>query len=200
MIYTWVFLSLAWLTYFGIHSLLADDRIKSWFYSRLGKNRVYYRLGYNVLAVLLLGPLVYLQHLLPDRPLAEGGISPQAEMLGGMSIVAGLVVGGLALGRYDLGEFSGLRQIKDQDEESATPLVVSGWNRWVRHPLYFALLLILAGYLLVGPSHQRLIIVIICCLYLYVGARLEERKLVRRYGAAYEDYQRRVSMLIPFIL
>jgi protein-S-isoprenylcysteine O-methyltransferase Ste14 len=33
--------------------------------------------------------------------------------------------------------------------------------------------------------------------YVLVGTLLEERKLVREFGEAYRDYQRRVSMLVP---
>jgi protein-S-isoprenylcysteine O-methyltransferase Ste14 len=33
--------------------------------------------------------------------------------------------------------------------------------------------------------------------YILIGARFEERKLLREYGPAYADYMRRTPMLLP---
>ena len=35
-------------------------------------------------------------------------------------------------------------------------------------------------------------------LYLFVGSKLEERKLEQQFGEAYRSYQRNVPMLFPF--
>jgi protein-S-isoprenylcysteine O-methyltransferase Ste14 len=34
-------------------------------------------------------------------------------------------------------------------------------------------------------------------IYLWVGTLFEERKLIKAYGAAYEEYMQRTPMLIP---
>jgi len=39
---------------------------------------------------------------------------------------------------------------------------------------------------------------IILTIYLVVGTVLEERKLLMEYGEDYRQYQKKVSMLIPF--
>ena len=36
------------------------------------------------------------------------------------------------------------------------------------------------------------------CLYLAIGTYFEERKLLRLYGKAYEDYRRDVPAIIPW--
>ncbi len=38
---------------------------------------------------------------------------------------------------------------------------------------------------------------VILTLYFIVGSHLEERKLVKKFGAHYEEYRQNVSMLVP---
>jgi protein-S-isoprenylcysteine O-methyltransferase Ste14 len=87
-----------------------------------------------------------------------------------------------------------------QGQAAARPekLVVSGLNRYVRHPLYFATLLLLLGYFLRQPDRSHAITAALGLAYLLIGTRLEERKLVATFGQAYRDYQQKVPMLIPF--
>jgi protein-S-isoprenylcysteine O-methyltransferase Ste14 len=75
-------------------------------------------------------------------------------------------------------------------------LLVLGPYRYVRHPLMACLLLFLWAQPIMTPTLAVLaggLTVIIL-----VGVRLEERDLVSRFGAAYEDYRRRVPALLPW--
>ena len=72
-------------------------------------------------------------------------------------------------------------------------------NSYVRHPLYFATLLLIWGMFLVFPKDTVLVLVVITNLYLIVGTKLEENKLVNDFGDVYLDYQKRVPMLLPKI-
>ena len=50
-----------------------------------------------------------------------------------------------------------------------------------------------------GPLDAPGVLVnVVLTIYLIVGTLLEERKLVVQFGAAYREYQERVSMLFPF--
>src|SRR5262249_43521371 len=66
--------------------------------------------------------------------------------------------------------------------------------RWVRHPIYFGLLLALWCAPLMTFGH--LLFAGMSTAYLVVLARLEERDLVRKYRA-YPGYQAPVPMLLP---
>lgn len=78
------------------------------------------------------------------------------------------------------------------------PLAVSGPYRWVRHPFYSLVLVLLwASPLLSG---DRLLLNALFTIWIVLGARWEERDLVFQYGDAYRRYQVEVPMLIPWRL
>jgi len=74
--------------------------------------------------------------------------------------------------------------------------VVKGPYRWVRHPLYFFLLIMIWS--CPDMSADRLLFNIMWSAWIVIGASLEERDLAREFGSAYRDYQKNVPMLIPF--
>lgn len=78
------------------------------------------------------------------------------------------------------------------------PLTVRGPYRWIRHPLYFATLLLIWS----SPSitADRLLFNVLFTIWIIVATLLEERDLRIDFGEAYLNYQRRVPMLIPFRL
>lgn len=100
----------------------------------------------------------------------------------------------LAFRQYSLKEFLGIKQLKYDEDE---PLNTEGILGAVRHPLYFGGLLIIIGFWLFAPTLANLITVIMLVLYILVGIRFEERKLVAQYGEAYKKYQEEVPMLFP---
>lgn len=95
-------------------------------------------------------------------------------------------------------ELFGLRQVFDALRGAAarlpmfkTPLLY----RFVRHPLLLGFLLVFwaAPHMTVG----HLLFAVMTTGYILVGIRLEERDLVAEFGATYEQYRRRVPMLMP---
>ena len=79
-------------------------------------------------------------------------------------------------------------------------LVRTGPYRLVRHPVYTGLGLHFAGACL-ATGNLLLIAGTLLVTYpaLYLRAKTEERLLRERFGAAYDDYARRVGMLVPLL-
>jgi len=77
-------------------------------------------------------------------------------------------------------------------------LIQGGLYRYVRHPIYFGVLLASLAWLLISPGVYVLAYSIGLFLLFDIKARREELWLVERFPA-YKDYQARVKKLIPSI-
>jgi protein-S-isoprenylcysteine O-methyltransferase Ste14 len=94
-------------------------------------------------------------------------------------------------------ELFGLRQAFGRSAPEPvfrTPLLY----RWVRHPLYFGMLLAFWSAPTMSASHG--LFSALLSVYILIGVRHEERDLVRIFGDEYRRYQAAVPMLIPFPL
>lgn len=78
---------------------------------------------------------------------------------------------------------------------SPAAFVVRGSYRWVRHPLYSCVIVMLWTEPTVNAD--RLLFNILWTAWIVVGTYLEERDLCREFGDQYREYQRRVPMLVP---
>lgn len=80
-------------------------------------------------------------------------------------------------------------------------LVTRGPYRWVRHPSYSGLLLVLAG--LCGVLDSELAVLCILGATLPVllwRITIEERALAHAFGASWIEYARRTKRLVPFLV
>lgn len=154
----------------------------------------YYRLTYNGFAVLHLGAILWLGRIWLGgaSPL---GLSPTIGAIGDAVTVLGVVVIGIALMGYDRGRFLGTTQIKAPETAPDENLKLGGLHRYVRHPLYSGLFLVLWGH---AQTEFALATAFWGSFYLIIGAGFEERRLIARYGTAYADYRARVPAFVPW--
>jgi protein-S-isoprenylcysteine O-methyltransferase Ste14 len=171
--------------------------VKQYAEKYLGSAFRFYRIGYNLLSIFFLCGILYLMLLgdTSDSVFVPGGVSGVA---GYVLMGAGLLIVILAFRNYDLGEFTGIKQLA-QRIHHPEKLMIRGLNRYVRNPLYTGLIVFVAGYFLYAPTWVNLVSLAMIYLYIYIGATLEERKLAQVFGEEYRVYQQQVRMLIPFI-
>jgi methanethiol S-methyltransferase len=177
-----------------VHSWLASFQAKSLARRFLGRPADHwYRLAYNVFAVVSFLPVLAVLAAMPGRTIYA---IPRPWVLMTLAIQAlagaALLIGILQTGIWS---FVGLEQaFSASTAQQPGKLVVSGLYRWVRHPLYTAGLVILWFAPLMTTS--LLIFNLGLTAYLVIGAMFEERKLLREYGETYREYQRRTPMFL----
>jgi protein-S-isoprenylcysteine O-methyltransferase Ste14 len=85
-----------------------------------------------------------------------------------------------------------------QVKTDSSPLASKGPYRFVRHPIYFFILLMLWSY--PDITLDRLLFNILFSNWMVLATFWEEKDLKDAFGEAYRDYQKRVPMLIPWKL
>ncbi|MCX7996572.1 MAG: isoprenylcysteine carboxylmethyltransferase family protein [Patescibacteria group bacterium] len=129
-----------------------------------------------IICILITGPLV------PSRP---GSI---------VLIVFGILIGSWGIIEiHRRSRFSVLPEVHPEGK-----LVTSGPFRIVRNPMYLALLVAAAGYVLDELNLYRIGFFIFLTVILVRKIEIEERQLLRRFPE-YKDYAKRTSRLLPFI-
>jgi methanethiol S-methyltransferase len=80
-------------------------------------------------------------------------------------------------------------------ETGPPQLVVRGPYAYVRHPVY--LMVILLIWSCPDVTADRLLFNALWTLWIYIGASLEDRDMRVDFGEAYQEYRKRVPMLVP---
>lgn len=76
-------------------------------------------------------------------------------------------------------------------------LVTNGIYRYMRHPQYTGIILIITAWLFAWPTLPTLIMWPILVYVYYRLARREESEMVAQFGKEYKDYMKKVSMFLP---
>jgi len=121
--------SISLLSYFALHSVLADNRVKEILHKVIPIR--FYRLFFNLVAIGLLVGLFYYFVALSTTLLFDA-----LPVLGGGFMMVGIIIVLLALSAYHLGAFSGWYQMKHQGKSPEHSLNQKGLNKYIRHPLY----------------------------------------------------------------
>lgn len=190
-----IYLSALWMFYYTLHSALATEGIKRFFDQRLPALAAHYRLLYSFFAVVNFLLLLWLHSIAPSPRIFDPAVVVVAIAL--LIGVSGGVVILFALRRYRI-RF--LFTDISRSEESAGGLITTGLNAYVRHPLYFGMILILISCFLAFPNWKNAGFAIVSFIYIAIGSLLEERKLLDYYGTEYAAYRKKVKMLIPYLV
>ncbi len=89
---------------------------------------------------------------------------------------------------------------REEPAERSEPLIVTGPHRYVRHPLYAAAMLLVAGWWLLLDYTFLLVLAAFMFLWFdFVVAPFEERELRALFGPVYEAYAKRTPRFVPFL-
>lgn len=154
----------------------------------------YYRLIFVGVAVLTLLSILGIVAFLPSRtlwviPVPWIYVTASIQLLAILALVYTVM-------QTDPLTFIGLRQVTQPDKEHENKLVLTGFYRLVRHPLY--LFSIISFWLFPYMTDLVFAFIVAGTLYFLIGLIPEERKLVETFGERYAQYRREVPALIPF--
>jgi protein-S-isoprenylcysteine O-methyltransferase Ste14 len=110
---------------------------------------------------------------------------------------AALVAAGLALGLWAVSaNRPGNFNIRPEPKEGGA-LVTGGPYRWIRHPMYLAVLVVMAAFVVAGDAVQALLWLLLAAVLAAKAVR-EERGLVLVHPG-YAAYRARTRAIVPFL-
>ncbi|MEQ6121548.1 isoprenylcysteine carboxylmethyltransferase family protein [Reichenbachiella sp. MALMAid0571] len=180
---------LLWTIYFFLHSFLAASKVKKFVCQNNPLIADYYRIMYSIVSILGLIPIFYFLAVTRSAFLVK-----QTEVLKYVSMALstwGVIVIKQSFKGYSIQEFLGIKNQKEQ------LLIKSGLLKYVRHPLYSGTILLCLGFWLFIPNTLNLVSIISIFIYLFIGIRLEEIKLVKEFGEEYIAYRQEVPSILP---
>lgn len=195
-----IVLVLLFSIYGFIHSILASQRVKFLFKKTFGKLIAFYRLIFNVFAVVGLyliwdlAPHPSLQIYKLPQPYDYIVLIPQFISLIGIVWCFKYVcfkefLGLTQIDRYLKNEYS-----DDELDENYT-LRIEGPYKYSRHPIYFFSIIFLLFRAEMDLFYLTMFISFTA--YFYFGSYYEERKMVRLFGDDYRNYQKKTPRIFP---
>lgn len=182
---SYITLALAWASFYALHSLLASLKFKEGF----GWSAQQYRIFYNLVALGSLTAVLVLHIDAPVKAVFETSIF--TKVVGAILLLYGAFVQLRVFQTLSIREFLGIRA------ERAGDLITTSIYQHLRHPIYFAVILLFAGLFLLLPTLPNAISLVVTLCYLPIGIYLEEQKLLTHFGTAYENYRHTVPSIFP---
>jgi protein-S-isoprenylcysteine O-methyltransferase Ste14 len=185
---------------YGIaHSILASIKVKKFIKEKFGDLIAFYRLFYNIIALVLLYVIWELSpkpHIiiydLPN-PFDLLTLIPQLLALAGILWAFKYICFKEFLGVNQIKRFIERRYTNELDEELT--LRIEGPYRYSRHPVYFFSIV----FLLFRPTMDLFYLTFFVCIvaYFYIGSVFEEKKLTQIFGEEYIIYRQSVPRIFP---
>jgi protein-S-isoprenylcysteine O-methyltransferase Ste14 len=110
----------------------------------------------------------------------------------------GLQIAGMALGLWAIAVVNPRRIRIAPEPGRGMRLITRGPYRFIRHPMYTAVLLFTVAWLPAKPTLDRLVVWLILLADLLLKAQYEESLLIRRFPA-YRAYRQRTKRFLPFV-
>ena len=175
-----------------VHSLLAAHSVKSNITKRYPQFYKYlYRLLYNLIALITLLPVLYLMWKLKSAPLYTIP-APWVFITLTIQLISALLII-TVVRKTGAMEFLGLTQAVNEASQDRQ-LKIDGAYAIIRHPLYTLGLIVL--WLIPIVNTNILAFMLGLTIYTFIGAWLEEKKLMRDYPQ-YAAYREHVPMFLP---
>lgn len=186
----YIYLSVSWIIYYTLHSLLASDSVKRKVASLLPNENVW-RVFYSIISIVGLLGLLFQMAIIPENTLwKQHSLFKLASMI---SMTYGLIIIKLSFKNQSILSFLTTEDRFDNNRDLKTDGVYSK----VRHPLYSGTILIFLGLFVFIPKISTIIALAITIIYLIVGISLEEKKLIVKFGNQYIDYKKKVPAIFP---
>lgn len=106
----------------------------------------------------------------------------------------GCIFGIYTLQHNQLGNFNITPEIKQN-----ASLITTGAYRYIRHPMYFSVLLMMLGIVVSKPTILSFLIYALLIITLFLKAKKEEM-LWMEHSCEYKTYMQHTKKIIPFIL
>ena len=186
---------LSWAFFYSLHTALASGKLKRFLEAKWPQEMKWYRLFYSIVSTLLFIGILVQALFLPFQSLLKN--SPLLLYAGYMIATLGVLLMSRSLKEISFSSFLGFAGKKEEPTDS---LIIQGIYSRMRHPLYLGLILIFLGYFLVSGTVGAAIHLGCLLMYLPFGIYYEEKNLVKKFGRAYESYQKAVPAILPIKL
>ena len=170
--------------YYIVHSFLTSQFVKNRFDFKG------YRIAYNLFAVITLVPVIYVLF----KSVFDSFAIPLSVRIGGvLLLLIGIYIHVATFRWFSSKVFLGIEEQKDADQV----LVTDGLYSTVRHPFYTGTLMQFWSLFILFPNLYFLSFALLSSIYVVIGSRLEENKLIVHHPK-YVEYRQTVPALIPW--
>ena len=180
------------MLFFAQHSLMIRKSFRERFHIPRRYVGAVYAISSSIPLLLL---VLFWQESETTLLIIQGPLRLALRAIFGLALL-GVLWGVRSLGSLDAFGIEPLIAPIEGKKPGTLPFRVRGPYRWVRHPQYFVVLLLIWS----SPdiTLDRLWFNVTWTAWIVIGTFLEERDLVEEFGNAYREYQKQVPMLVPY--